>query len=396
MVKNASNAATAVAAPPADQTKDEAKTSLETWVFNEAGSEIANLLQDRFDVKYFIGQTVVHLMGEGREKEYELARKHPKELIKVVMHQAILRLQVGLGLCHIVRFGNSLQLMVDYKGYLEVAGDHPKIRQIITKAVYEKDEIDIDSNRKPPIQHKVSLDDDRGKLRGAYAQVEFTNGTFDYRWCPESEILDIRNKYSKAWKQGGSVNAWKDRPSEMYVKTAVNLLWKILPKTDRMAQLYQIDNEASAEIGRREERRQAHDTIPLEDRLEQDLYPQDGPVEDAEFSEENAAVEVQGSPESDESVSEGEDKAEAENSTQAAQDNEARDKSQSLDPTGTSFDKDAAKEALVELFNDEEIRLPDYRKAVKSELDYPTEPPPAELSNEDAIKVLVYLGYEAK
>jgi len=212
------------------------------------GGNIARLLQKRFDVEYFIGQAVLSIMGETKEKEYAVAKKHPHELLKVVGQQAILGLQSSLGLCHIVAFGQQLVLMVDFKGYLEVGHRHPLIKQIIARAVYERDEIDIDSTRKPPVTHKLCLDNDRGKLRGAYATVEFVNGTFDYRWCPESEILDIRNKYSKDWKAKGNNSAWGKRPSEFYIKTVVNLLWKMLPKTDEMHQLYKFDNEASAQV----------------------------------------------------------------------------------------------------------------------------------------------------
>lgn len=63
---------------------------------------------------------------------------------------------------------------------------------------------------------------------------------------------------------------------------------------------------------------------------------------------------------------------------------------------GTAFDSGAAKEALAELMNSMEIKMPAYRKAVKAELDYTAEPPPTQLSNDEAAKVLVFLGYEAR
>lgn len=249
------------------------------------GNNIARLLQKRFDMEYFVAQAVLSIMG--KEKEYTVAKKYPHEFLKVVGQQAILGLQSSLGLCHIVAFGNELVLMVDFKGYLEVGHRHPLIKQILARAVYEKDAIDIDTARKPPISHKPSLDDDRGKLRGAYAMVEFVNGNYDYRWCPESEILDIRNKYSKDWKKKGKDSAWGKRPSEFYVKTVVNLLWKMLPKTDEMHQLYKFDNEASSDPnGGTKAPESGQGSASLNERLKDDLPPI-GPTEDAEFENVN-------------------------------------------------------------------------------------------------------------
>ncbi|MBU8921243.1 MAG: recombinase RecT [Bacteroidales bacterium] len=291
MVENKDNTSTEMT------TRDKSFTS---QLVSTGGTHIGKLLQKRHDIEYFIGQAVISLMGSEKEKEYNIARQHPHQLLKVIGQQAILGLQSSLGLCHIVAFGQTLQLMVDYKGYLEVAHRHPQIKQIIAKAVYEKDEIDIDSARKPPVAHRISLDDDRGKLRGAYAMVEYTNGGFDFRWCPESEILDIRDKYSKAWKAKGKSSVWGQRPSEMYVKTAVNLLWKILPKTDAMHQLYKFDNAASAEMPS-DRTPEGETTENLSERMREESARQRGQtteepsapanIEDAQFEETEPATE---------------------------------------------------------------------------------------------------------
>lgn len=258
------------------------------------GAHIGKLLQKRHDIEYFIGQAVLSIMGSAKKKEYALALERPAELLKVVGQQAILGLQSSLGLCHIVAFGQELVLMVDYKGYLEVAHRHPDIKQIIAKAVYEKDEISIDSARTPPISHQLCLENDRGKLKGAYAMVEYTNGNFDFRWCPESEILDIRDKYSKDWQAKGKTSAWAKRPGEFYVKTAVNLLWKMLPKTNVMHQLYKFDNAASAEMPL-DRTPEGETTEALNDRLRKESQrqrgqtteepPGAGNIEDAQFEE---------------------------------------------------------------------------------------------------------------
>ncbi len=286
-------------------------------LFTIGGAHIGKLLQKRHDIEYFIGQAVLSISGSAKKKEYALALERPAELLKVVGQQAILGLQSSLGLCHIVAFGQELVLMVDYKGYLEVAHRHPDIKQIIAKAVYEKDTISIDSARTPPISHQLCLENDRGKLKGAYAMVEYTNGNFDFRWCPESEILDIRDKYSKDWQAKGKTSAWAKRPGEFYVKTAVNLLWKMLPKTNVMHQLYKFDNAASAEMPL-DRTPEGETTEALNDRLRKESQrqrgqtteepPEAGNIEDAQFEEAEPAT----GPATEPSAEEPKEKPEAE------------------------------------------------------------------------------------
>ena len=101
--------------------------------------------------------------------------------------------------CYFVVYGNKLVCMRSYFGSMSIAKNIAGAKDIWAEVVYEGDEFEyeIRKNRKYITKHLQKIDNVKsGKIKAAYAIIEFDNGRPDY-----TEIMTI-DQIKKAWSQG--------------------------------------------------------------------------------------------------------------------------------------------------------------------------------------------------
>jgi recombination protein RecT len=122
-------------------------------------------------------------------------------------------------LAHLIPYGNVCQLIVDYKGLVELAMRSGNVANIHADVVCDNDEFVYD--RGQISKHSINFREKRGNVFAAYATVRFKDGTEKTEVMSRDEIEAIQ-KRSKAGSAGPWITDW----NEMAKKTVFRRLSK--------------------------------------------------------------------------------------------------------------------------------------------------------------------------
>lgn len=167
-----------------------------------------------------IAYTMIHRTPKLRECT-------PVSLINAVIEISILGLEVGRT-AHIIPFKQEATVIVDYKGFIELAHRSNQVASFPFKPVYENDIFEYEEGTTRYIKHKPAREK-RGDLIAAYAIANFKHGGFDFEVVLPEDI-DATRKQAPGAKSKDS--PWNDPDQEwtMWCKTAVRRLAKRIPQ----------------------------------------------------------------------------------------------------------------------------------------------------------------------
>jgi len=114
------------------------------------------------------------------------------------------------------------QLIVDYKGLVQLAMRSGEISYIHADVVCEHDDFEYD--RGEIARHKIDMRKPRGSIYAAYAMAVFRDGTRKCEVMSREEIEAVR-----ARSRAGNSGPWVTDYAEMCKKTALRRLSKWLP-----------------------------------------------------------------------------------------------------------------------------------------------------------------------
>lgn len=192
----------------------------------------------------------------------QIARCTPLSILNAVIEAAMLGLEVNSPLeqASIVPFYNSktqkmeAQLIVEFKGKIELAYRSGMVKVFQYHPVFEKDKFHYEYGLDPTLTHIPSKDADRGKLVAAYAVTNYLNGGRDFEVIEEAEAMQAKAKSASAKqdeKNKTSYSLWNtdDEPA-MWCKTAVHRIFKRVPKSPEFRELARAQElSAKAEAG---------------------------------------------------------------------------------------------------------------------------------------------------
>lgn len=124
----------------------------------------------------------------------------------------------------------DVQLIVGYKGLIDLARRSGEVSNIIAKEVYANDEFVVDFSQDIPFVHKPKLASDRGEVKFFWAMARFKDGGFHWDYMTKQEVESIRDK-----GQGKANAVWKDHFIEMGKKTMIRRIAKYLPMSVQKA-----------------------------------------------------------------------------------------------------------------------------------------------------------------
>lgn len=122
---------------------------------------------------------------------------------------------------HLIPYGKECTLVLDYKGIVELVKRNGDVAKIHADVVCKNDRFDHSLGEIR--EHSYALDQDRGEVIGAYAQVTLKDGAVQAEVLSLAEIESVRAR-SKAGKSG----PWVSDFNEMAKKTAFRRLSKWL------------------------------------------------------------------------------------------------------------------------------------------------------------------------
>lgn len=172
----------------------------------------------------------------------------PQSLMKCIMVAAQLGLEPGmLGHVYLIPYKREAQLIIGYKGMIELVGRSGRIKSIAARAVYENEECAISLGTKPSITHTPMMKrGDKGPCIGYYAVAELKDGGEQFEFMNIDDIDDIK-KQSKSADNG----PWKTHYDEMAKKTVIRRLFKYLPVSVEMQRAVSLDEQV--EVGKQGE-----------------------------------------------------------------------------------------------------------------------------------------------
>jgi recombination protein RecT len=168
---------------------------------------------------------------------------NPESLLGAMMLAAQLQLEPGpLGLVYFAPFKRQVTLIVDYRGFIELAYRSQLVKDVSAQLVYEGDDFDYREGTRPFLDHRPlprEKDDDRA-IVAAWACARLKTGGAPFRVIYEAEWERAR-KASVLGSKGQGL--WRDDRPQAIRKTAIRRLEPQLPKTLAFGRALEVDEQ---------------------------------------------------------------------------------------------------------------------------------------------------------
>jgi recombination protein RecT len=163
----------------------------------------------------------------------------PITVVRAVVEAA----QVGLkptraiGRAHLVPRWNSktrkmeCQLIIDFRGYVMLAKRSQEISRVVARLVRRDDDFDYQQGTDEWLHHKPVLVEDPGPYTFVYGIAFFRDGGSQFDVMSAAEIELHRQRFAPRDRQKEIVGPWVTDAGEMWKKTVVRRLSKLLPLT---------------------------------------------------------------------------------------------------------------------------------------------------------------------
>ena len=176
-------------------------------------------------------------------KNKALLNTEPTSFLGSVMQAAQLGLEPGsaLGQAYLVPYGNQCQLIIGYKGMIDLARRSGQVLSLNAYAVREGDDFNFQLGLKPDIHHVPSLEADRIKkpITYVYAVATLKGGGYQFEVMSRAEVEAVRAKAK-------SKNIWNTYFEEMAKKTVIRRLFKYLPVSIEALEITNADAKREA------------------------------------------------------------------------------------------------------------------------------------------------------
>jgi len=152
-----------------------------------------------------------------------LQRCRPSTIARSVYRACELGLSLGMGgEAYLIPYGDDCQLVIGYKGLINLAARTGSLKQIDADVVRADDEFEYYKTDRVHFLHRPNFKKLDSAIELVYARAELREGGFTVTVMPVSEIKEIESvSKSKA--------IWTKHWNEMAKKTAIRRLIKTLP-----------------------------------------------------------------------------------------------------------------------------------------------------------------------
>jgi recombination protein RecT len=220
--------ATRTAATPARSVKNDVRSILERMKPQIAAALPRHITPDRM---LRVALTAVNSTPA-------LLKCDQTSLLSAVMQCAQLGLEPGgvLGHAYLLPYGDRCQLIVGYKGLLDLARRSGQVRTISANNVYSNEKFVRVEGMERNLEHVPLPPSKRGDYVGTYAVAKLRDDSFHFEWMWAEEVDAIR-KRSRASNNG----PWVTDTDEMRRKTVVRRLVKYLPISVELSRAAALD-----------------------------------------------------------------------------------------------------------------------------------------------------------
>jgi recombination protein RecT len=166
----------------------------------------------------------------------------PASLYGAILTAAQLGLEPDgvLGMAYLVPFKNQCQLIVGYKGLVDLARRSGQLSTIYAKGVHAGDAFEYAFGLDPRLEHIPG--ETGGELTHAYAVAVMRDGGKQFDVMTRADVESIRSR-----SRAGNEGPWVTDYEQMAQKTVLRRLCKLLPCSVELARAVALDERA--EIG---------------------------------------------------------------------------------------------------------------------------------------------------
>lgn len=149
------------------------------------------------------------------------------------------------GLAYLVPFENKktrrkeCQLMLGYKGKIELARRSGQLLAIWAEVVYEKDVFEVQYGLHPDIKHKKFEGENPGPLTHAYAVAIMKDTTI--RMFAVLNRREVMKRKSASRAATSDYSPWAKWEEAMWIKSAIHALGKLLPMSVEYREAFEKD-----------------------------------------------------------------------------------------------------------------------------------------------------------
>ncbi|MFU1907779.1 recombinase RecT, partial [Bordetella avium] len=138
----------------------------------------------------------------------------------------------------------EVQIVLGYKGLIDLARRSGQIVSIAAHAVHENDHFEYAYGLDEKLEHKPAMGE-RGAIIAFYAVAKLVGGGHAFEVMSEQQIIEIRNA-SQGWQQAvrakkTDASPWGAHFAEMGRKTVLRRLFKYLPVSIELANAAALD-----------------------------------------------------------------------------------------------------------------------------------------------------------
>lgn len=212
--------------------------SLRDWIASP-------VMQSQFRMalpKFFTPERFVRIALTQLTKTPKLALCTQESVMACLLSCAELGIEPDGRKAHLIPYGTTCTLIVDYKGLVALARRSGEIADIHADIVCRNDKFEYSFGTTGTLDHRPNLED-RGEVIAAYSFAKLKDGSCSYEVMSAKEIEAIR-KRSKAGNAGPWVTDW----AEMAKKTVFRRHSKWLPVSSEFQEAMDKDYDAPPPI----------------------------------------------------------------------------------------------------------------------------------------------------
>lgn len=203
-------------------------------------SQIAQALPRHMDARRFVRVVATEL-----RRHPQLLETTPASFLGALLEASALGLEPGpLGHCYLLPFRDrnngtvECQLILGYKGMIDMARRSGNIVNIVARAVYEKDDFSFQYGLEERLDHRPFMDGDRGEPKLYYGVAHYKGGGHLIMVLSKADVDRYRSR-SRARNSG----PWVTDYEAMALKTVIRRMATFLPLSVQAAEAVAIDEQ---------------------------------------------------------------------------------------------------------------------------------------------------------
>lgn len=203
--------------------------------------------------KHLSAERMIRIAATEIRKNTALLDTDKTSFLGSVMQAAQLGLEPGsaLGQVYLVPYGNQCQLILGYRGMIDLARRSGQVLSLNAYAVRDGDDFSYQLGLRPDIHHVPSPEAGRDTkpITFVYAVATLRGGGYQFEVMSRAEVEKVRST-SASYKYKKEKSIWGTHFEDMAKKTVIRRLFKYLPVSIEALQVSNVDakREAGEEV----------------------------------------------------------------------------------------------------------------------------------------------------